>query len=71
MIVPFSVDGITDVMARLTRSFRTMRPVSIWPESPPITRQCLLFIGEFLVSPAFGRFRLISHNSLIRLARPT
>jgi hypothetical protein len=36
----------------------------------PITRQWLLSVGEFLVSLAFQRFRLISHNSLIKLARP-
>jgi hypothetical protein len=36
----------------------------------PITRQCLLSVGEFFVSLAFQRFRLISHSSLIKLARP-
>jgi hypothetical protein len=36
----------------------------------PITRQCLLSVGEFLVSLAFQRFGPISHNLLIKLARP-
>jgi hypothetical protein len=40
-------------------------------EWPPITRQCLIFVGEFMVSLAFARFRPIFDKSLILLARPT
>jgi len=70
MVVPLVVGGTTDVMARLTLSFRTMRTSADLAESPPIPRQCLRFVGEFVVSPAFERLRLISDKSLIRLARP-
>jgi hypothetical protein len=69
MFVPFAVDGITDVMTRLTPSFRTMQPGVDLAESPPITRQGLLFVGEFMVSPAFARFAPILRKPLIRLAR--
>jgi hypothetical protein len=57
----FAVDGTTDVMARLTPSFRTIQPRVDLAESPPITRQCLLFVGEFVVSSpldALGQFHI-------------
>jgi hypothetical protein len=40
-------------------------------ESPPIARQYSRFVGEFVVSLAFTRFRTILDKSLILLARPT
>ena len=39
-------------------------------EPPPIARQYLIFVGEFMVSLAFGRFWPTLHKPLIRLARP-
>jgi len=62
MFMPFAVDGATDVMVRLTPSFRAMRPSVDLAESLPVTHRCLLFVGEIVMSPAFERSRLISHN---------
>lgn len=36
-----------------------------------MTRECLLFAGEFMVSLAFARFKPAFHKPLILLARPT
>jgi hypothetical protein len=53
----------------LSPSFRPEPPVGA-TEWPPTTRQCLLSIGEFVVSLGPPRSNSILHKLLILLARP-
>lgn len=46
-----------------------MQPGVDVAESPPISRQCLLFTVELVVSPTLKRFRPISHKELNWRAR--